>query len=524
VFLVEHVIVASPERTCRVTVDYDEWKSAEQRVTEESIVKCSKELARRREIRLTSLFPEFGLKAEDNYTMWRPPGSPELKQLDPTGNLGNLLVHYNKILVPINHYRSKQDFENFYAMSIEELTQCLKENPSNYVPLVGASGEIYKAAGFYDDLLQTCRGLYGHYPVHAPFRSSKFHELLSMITKSVLKGDTFREPSEALRARFPELDIRWILDKEVDQIVSRDPEELRSLSNAMRVQSDHAKDNLASLILSLRSCGYDDLVKFLLDGFHRGHTNLLTLHEILFQYRTFLVQPVSESVGGFENYTTQHLENMAFLRILPLRAKDLKNLDTANMRLLCNAPGARSAVNLQSYKMQVFLRGGDDVNTLNELAKFGERHKKELKRMSEYREFVARGHLRDAGEALRRSGEVYAQIGEEVEELTKKEKTAKLATWFMTGGATMLSDAALVLYQGLPSGWQLVMMLFKDLLGSRIKDIDPKRIVELIYDTRQWPWYEKGIPYLYWKASDSRSSRGALPRTAWIVFFNSPLI
>jgi hypothetical protein len=48
-----------------------------------------------------------------------------------------------------------------------------------------------------------------------------------------------------------------------------------------------------------------------------------------------------------------------------------------------------------------------------------------------------------------------------------------------------------------PLEWKLVIMLFKDLFGSGIKDIDPKRVVEWMYDTGDWPWYEKGIPYLY---------------------------
>jgi hypothetical protein len=90
-----------------------------------------------------------------------------------------------------------------------------------------------------------------------------------------------------------------------------------------------------------------------------------------------------------------------------------------------------------------------------------------------------------------------------VTELSRKEKTAKLATWFMTGGATILSDVALVLQQGLPLEWKLVIMLFKDMLGfSGAKELDAKRIVEWTYDTRQWPWYEKGVPYLYWRTTD----------------------
>jgi hypothetical protein len=485
-----------------MTIDYDEWTRTENAIGKESIRKCFEELSSGREVRLTSLCPEFEIKTEDTYTTWAPPSSPEAKANNPATNLGNLVTLYNKILLPIHPHSTKQDFALMNTTSLEDLILLLKGNPNNYIPILMSDPNDYRVAGIYDDLFETCQDLYGHYPVNVGSRSATFQTLSFIAAKGAIKGGTIR--LEEQMKRFPNIDHNWVLLNEVNEIASRDVEGLRLMSEFQAMDPLMTKRSLATAITDLRVYGHEDLVKFVLDNFSG---NLFALGRILICYDAHLVQPSSHGLGGFKNYTTGHLETMAFLRVLPLISKDVKELDKKNLRLLFNSPGARSTVSLQNYKMQVFLKGGDDVNTLNELAKFGERHKKELKRMSEYREFVAQGKLGEATEVLRKSSEVYGQISEEVRELAKKEKTAKLATYSMTGGATILSDVALVLWQGLPLEWKLVIMLFKDMLGfSGAKELDAKRIVEWVYDIQQWPWYEKGIPYLYWRASEPHSS------------------
>jgi len=488
-----------------MTVDYVQWKNEEVKNSIDVMKKCFDELQKGRELRLISLYPEFELKPEDVYTLWVAPGSPQQKQASPQTNLANLVTHYNKIIMPINLCRSKQEFEYANAISLESIIRNLKENPGNYIPVTTGPESDYKAAGFYDGIFETCHSLYGHYPVDMAYRSTRFMEAVHLTAKALARGDRPVRSAEEARARFPEFNIEWIRQNEVDQILGRDVDGLRLLSERIHAGPLDVSKHFATTILSLRACGHEDLVEFILKDMGEICESITTPYHILDIYEFFLVMPVSHCLGGFGNYTTNDLKNMAFLRILPLVTKDLKELDRTNLRLLFNSPGARSPVNLESYKMQVFLKGGDDVNTLNELVGFAERHKKETRAMSEYRESVARGKFSEATKALMRSGEVYGQISEEVEELAKKEKTAKLATYSMTGGATILSDIAIVLQQGLPLEWKLVIMLFKDLFGSRIKDIDPKRVVEWIYDIRDWPWYEKGIPYLYWRASESRS-------------------
>jgi hypothetical protein len=481
-----------------MTVDYVEWESTEKKTGFESARKILEDLAKERDVRLTSLFPEFKLKPEDTFTTWAPPGNPGAKLSNPQANLGNLVTLYNRILVPIHCHPSKQDFAYRNAMSLEDLTQLLKENPSNYIPIAMAHANDYRASGFYDDLLQTCRDLYGHYPVPVVDRSMRFQKLRFVAAKAAMERRAI--PIEDLIQRFPDIDIGWVQQNVIDQIARRDVKGLDIASSLQAIAPLDAKRIMATAIVNLRIHGHEDLVKFVLENFG-GRFDVLTY--VLLPYARFLVEPTSLDIGGFGNYTTEDLEIMAFLRVLPLVAKDLRDLDKTNLKLLFNSPGARSTVNLESYKMRVFLKGGDDINTLNQLVGFAEHHKKETRVMSEYKQFIAAGKLGEATEAIRKSGEVYKQISEEVMQLAKKEKTAKLATYSMTGGATILSDLALVLQQGLPLEWKLVIMLFKDLFGSRIKDMDPKRVVEWIYDSRQWPWYEKGIPYLYWKAVGS---------------------
>jgi hypothetical protein len=480
-----------------MTVNYKDWEDSDRRVLSELGTPLFARAGKGDKIRLLDFYPEFDIKEGETFTVWFP---NKLAYPSPANNLANLAIHYNKIVIPIFGYKNRQDFENIYGMAVDNLAEIFEQGYDKFLPLVTQAPSEYATYGYCDKLFDSIQRLRGKYPPHM-IRTSMFQRDLTLRVMANNEGIPQTEGwTQIALNKFPELDLQRVRNIEVKQIA--DPKQLYSLAREQMFDSHEIERILASTIVDLRAFGYDKLTGFLTDRLYKKYGDLSLLYSLLLEYRKYLVDPLTLQLGGFCNYSISNLEEMAFLRLLPLVNKDLKKLDKTNYELFLNSPGARSSVSLRGYNMTVFLRGGDDINTLNDIAEFAERHKKETTKLSEYRQLISEGKLSAAGDALRRAGEVYTQIGEEVKQLEKTEKRAKLGTYAISGGANVLSDMALYFSEGIPAEWKLVIALFKDIPSALgIRNIDPKRVVDLLYDVKGRPWYERGVPYLFWRGT-----------------------
>ncbi len=484
-----------------MAIEYDEWNRFELQQTVEACEKANEKASRGEKITPTSMVPETNLKEDDVYTLWLPPGLFGAGSCDlPTTSLANLLTTYQKVIVPIPVFSTESDFESSCSMSVGKLIRIFEDNRDRYVPIIAAAPINYKPMAFYEPLFATCKRLYGYYPPFTAFRIDKFQ--LSQALAALTGSNAITHPNWQIRQSFPEFEMHHVRNVEVEDLLAGKVASMQALSTARGTTADNVRSELATNIIALRAYGHVELTKFLLQSYYPKYPDLHHLYQLLHDYQSYLIQPLNGCLGGFSNYASEDLELMAFLRVLPIEGKSINELEQANMRLLMNSPAARSSLTIDEFKTQVFLRGGDDVNTLNSLAEFAERHKKEIRAMAEYRRYIATANLSQATEQFRTASEGFAQLGEEIKELARTTRLAKLGVYAVRGGVTFLTGTAMYLVgQNLPSEWRSVVAGLSSvatLLSS--KDYDPKKLIEWVYDTRVWPWYEKGVPYLYWKA------------------------
>jgi hypothetical protein len=478
-----------------LSVDYKEWNRADALTSQESAQRYVNELTKGRSAGIFSLFPEFNIEPNDLYTFWQPPGSPSAKERHPQSNLANLVTQYNRIFVPIERAPSRQLLERRYAMSLDVLTSLLRDNPDTYIPILAKKPFTFEAAGFYDKLFRTCHDMYGYYP---PFPGNRTNLAQTQLALFVKTGNLISQTDlpTALR-EFPEYDFENICRREILNLTGAAG--LHILRTEYGLDTKSVVEVLATAIQGLRVWGHEDLVRFLLNDFYSQYHNPLMLSELLLDYDRYLVHPINSFLGGFANYDTRDLERMAFLRVLPLMKKQIRALEKENFKLIFNSPGARSAITVENCKAKMFLKGGHDVNTLHTLSEFADRHKGQTEQLSEFRQFILSRDLVSAANSFAKSKAIYTAISAEVNDLAKKEHRMKRATYSLAGGALLLGDLALY-SQGLPPEWKLVVAMFKDAVSFfGLKNLNPKKIVELLCDLRDNPWYERGVPFLYWR-------------------------
>ncbi len=486
-----------------MVIEYDEWNRFELQQAAEACGKANEKASKGEKITPTSMIAETNLMEDDVYSLWLPPGLLGAGSYNPlTTSLANLLTTYQKVIVPIPVFSTKSDFEASCMISVDKLTRIFEENEDRYVPIIGAAPINYKPMAFYEPLFAACKRVYGYYPPFASFRIDQFQLLQARAALAASTAITRANWQEQIRQSFPEFEMDYVRNVEVEDLLADKLVSLHALSIARGTTVDNVRSELATNIIALRAYGHVELTKFLLQSYYPKYPDLQHLYLLLHDYQSYLIQPLNGGLGGFSNYASDDLEVMAFLRVLPIKGKSMHEIERENMRLIMNSPAARSSLTIDEFKMQVFLRGGDDVNVLNSLSDFAERHKKEIRAMAEYRKCIATADLSQATEQFRTAGEGFAQLGEEIKELVRTTKLAKLGVCAVRGGVTFLTGTATYfLGQNLPPEWRPVVAGLSSvaaLLSS--KDYDPKKLIEWVYDTRVWPWYEKGVPYLYWKA------------------------
>ena len=484
-------------------VDYRAWEQQDLGKTIEVTDKAYEQLLAGRKVDPYSLFPEFHLAPDDRIAMWYAAGGTS-RAGDPVAKLANLATHYDRILIPIHPHPTKHDAEERMGISWETVVELIKANSDKYIPVLTFHPRRYEGLSFYDGMFETCRTLYGHYP---PFSMLRVNRLQTMFACTIL-ADLEKIPQgparmlEALRAN-PEIDLLHVIDSEVKGLIGPDRTQLYDLSARYRMEPRLVEQALATHLTSLRAYGFGELARLIITIFQRDR-QIRGFDEQLHACYHYLVGPIATALGGFQNYSVDDLAIMAFLRILPLMKTDINELREQNERVLLNSPGARSAITMEGYRMNVFLKGGDDLGTLNKLWELSESHKREMKILNEYRQLVSVGKLKEAVTAFSKAGEVCSQIGDEIRFWKREEKYAKFLTYSVRGGVMFLSDLGLFLAPGLPSEWRLAISLVKDVATWLGVSLDPKRIVEWAYDVPvgRWPWYQKGLPYLYWRKVD----------------------
>ncbi|MEM2178219.1 MAG: hypothetical protein QW272_05305 [Candidatus Methanomethylicaceae archaeon] len=478
-----------------MVVDYKNWEKHEFERFIEIGERISDKLEKGEKISFTSLVPELNLNPSDHYTIWSIPGKPETKQIDPICNLENLTLLYNKIMIPIYLYPSKQDFEYRYAMSFETLIEEIKNNPNRYIPiLVAFPLTDYKKAGFYNALFKICQEIYGQYPTPLYLRSTSVKLYLRITPHEKTLSN------KEILQKFSKFHFNYILNKELKTVFDRNEEAIFCIAYKYHSSKEIIKRYTVSDLQGLRIFEYEEYANIVLDIYNKTK-NFELLYFLLRLYNRYLISPIN-SLGAFQNYRMDDLEAMTFLRIIPLEKTDILNLRD-RFRMIANSPATRSFITLPSYKMNVFLNRITDIKTLNKIHEIAERHKKETKELANYRKMIAEGNLNEALLSFKKMELVYKQISDEIKEWQQREK---IAEWSIEAGTTILSGIPTIL-SNIPSEWKLVILIFTNLLAKFLKKkLDPKSIVESIYDVKSWPWYEKGIPYLYWKCEKSKIS------------------
>jgi len=111
--------------------------------------------------------------------------------------------------------------------------------------------------------------------------------------------------------------------------------------------------------------------------------------------------------------------------------------------------------------------------------------------------------LIEASIAAHRFSEVLKeQYNKEIRGWERKEIAGKVVKRMLDYGASLIVWPP-VLLSNIPTDWRLLLIyvieVLKRKLYARVGALDVKEIVEALYDVKNWPFVEKGIPYLLWR-------------------------
>jgi len=236
-------------------------------------------------------------------------------------------------------------------MSVKDLTSHLRENPDHLKPVIVKPPLHYKGIDFYDELFAACREVYeGQYPIYGPRLLDFLGELkMTVIAERENIPNTEEWYKRVLEAH-PEYDYNKCFEEMRELFEIDGKKGLRKMSNLMRVSFQDVIGEGATYMRALRVFGFEPQVELCLRIAKNLKNPILTWHMVN-SYYTYLLWPFSEALGGFVNYNLTHLENMAFLRLLPFRAEELRGI---RREAFMQSPSARSLLQKEECRINVF--------------------------------------------------------------------------------------------------------------------------------------------------------------------------
>ena len=96
-----------------MTINYEEWKEKEIEAYYELRDRANYKFMRKEALSPLDMVPELEIEKGQPYTIWDPPGSPEILREHPENDLRNLEAIYasreGKIIIPIDRRYTRSD-------------------------------------------------------------------------------------------------------------------------------------------------------------------------------------------------------------------------------------------------------------------------------------------------------------------------------------------------------------------------------------------------------------------------------
>jgi len=497
---------------CRMPIDYEEWEKSDYESYFQWRTRSLEALNKGITPRASELATEIGIREGQSYSFWRAGNGP-------TGRLENLVTLFDKVVVPIFPYRSRDAFARVHnGLRPADLISILKSAPDKFVVVITGDHKGFERLGFYDAFFEACRSdsLYGRLPqkiiASVP---ALMHEILCrrLASESGIRFDAGTNWQRKVLERFPEYSLD-AANNEIEEIITWNPRSWADYIGKQPQAPKMTKSWARTALLNLRVGGFNSLAQSLKQSSKALCDPALTI-ELLECSESYLLGPVTARLCGFCNYSMRDLERMAFLRILPLGRRQLERMKMMIYRILFNSPAARSVQTVQEHKMNIFIPKNQatraNLDALNNLITIYEGNRELARRMSEYRQRAVEGDLGKAIDMYGKIGEVIQKTyNQEIKQWHATEKVGRIAKGSVAAGVTVLSELGKILASELPAQWRLTLSAAIEYVKSKAADwlrtLDSKSVVDVMLDTKNWTWYEKGVPYLLWK-TEGRSDR-----------------
>lgn len=496
---------------------YKEWEKAEMDSSLQLVNKLSDRIQKGERIDLLELVPELRIGKGQLYTFWTVPGSPDALRNFPECDLRNLESIYasneGKILVPIELHESRSEFEYTYGMSIETLTKHLKENKQCLRPTLIGGPWHFKRKGLYKGLIAACQEIYeGCYPPSVHSRTMTLFWLSRIQTigdrENITPNDEYwlDRVLESYPEYDPDLSSRYHKMAEILFRVDDTRASLNQISRMHRTKPRDLLDETSGKIMNLTIFGFNNHVRLSL-RLARSFRDPELGRSMLYSYHHYLITPFTTGLGGFQNLDLFDIENMAFLRLFPLKSKELEEIQTAVLQ----SPAATSLL-LQEpgrCRINIFRGGSVHKRDLDAMIKLSGKYPNIGKHLAGYRQKLHSGDLKGASKSAKRFSEILiGQYNAEIEEWKKREKRSNIVKGVLNYGASFVVWPT-VLLSNLPIEWKSAVIvaieMTKRALYRKIGALDTKKIVESLWRVKNWPFAQKGVPYLLWTKESART-------------------
>lgn len=489
-------------------MDLKKWREEEFRRANETLQICVKRWKRGEEIDLLEhLIPEFKNLNGKNYTLWVPPGSPEVAEECPSSNLGILLNSslYEHVIVPINETPDKATFLYRYGLSENRGCGISFDQFLNLIragtlkPYLTAPPTVYSPR-FYKDIFRACeQQREGCLPPLTRFRVvTGLLGRLKFFTLVLI--DRIKPPEhlvDFIERKHPE----YYLPKCVEEIAENcSQKSLEDLGKQTGNTYDMTCNTLGTMIHSLRIMGLEGLAQVSLTCLR---LNSYLGFRVLDTYDSYLVGPVSDGLLGFTNYGKRDVDRMSFLKLIP------GDLSSVWKELLSSSPAASSVGSPQVDLNTVELRGDD-------LIRFVEAHPEtELKsNVKGISTSLAKFDVPNAMKHFQRVDEIVTErYNKEIHALTMKTRVTSHALRFGKSflnraaslGAGFLATAMVAVGQ-----FQWLPTIFAGAVGAKyaeakLSEINAEDIVK--WWSNIWPFSDPGLPFVLWEHSFSKKTR-----------------
>jgi len=318
---------------------------------------------------------------------------------------------YEVVIIPLelnvtDEHRSRM----IYGRSLDELFTLISDNIDRMRVILTAKPTEYPP--IYENLFKK---LIEH-DIHPPFQSARFSTIMSIINFSRLAIEDGISFKESWYEQVAEKHSKYNYSHCIQEISELPKQCVELSSQGLGVSEEIASRFLAIYLHDLRAFGLDDLANL---GLKISRIWPEFGHAILGAYSTFLIEPISLALGGYENHSVTDIQIMSFLRI-PMSTTGYTHLE----EIMHLSPGSSSIISNQSIEGIVHIEPLYGAREVEKIINFSTKNAQEyFKIMSLFKASIYEADLEKANVFLQKAGEIMMeQYNTEYRGLMKKEK------------------------------------------------------------------------------------------------------